>query len=273
MVSHVAHRARVPAPRTRAPSLGPVIVDCALYAGGRRLHRLDDLQVAMREAEKKDGFVWIGLHDPTAEEFDALAVGFELPALAIEDAVASHQRPKLERYGDLTFAVVKPVFYVDHVEVVEVSELAIFVGERFVIVVRHGITAIPAQVRESLEADPEMLQHGPSAVLHAILDRSVDQYLEVTAAIDVDLDEIEDQVFGDDPSSDHAERIYKLKREVQQFRRAVVPLVGPLTRLAEDDVPNVPADARPYFRDVQDHALHAAELVEAIEKALQDKNS
>ncbi len=222
----------------------------------------------MREAEKEDGFVWIGLHDPTAEEFDALAVGFELPQLAIEDAIASHQRPKLERYGSLTFAVVKPVFYVDHVEVVEVSELAIFVGERFVIVVRHGITTIPAQVRESLEADPEMLQHGPVAVLHAILDRSVDQYLEVTKAIDVDIDEIEDQVFGDDPGNDHAERIYKLKREVQQFRRAVVPLVGPLTRLADEVVPNIPAHARPYFRDVQDHALHAAELVEAADALL-----
>jgi len=245
-----------------------VIVDCALYAGGRRLHRLDDLRVAIREAEKEDGFVWIGLHDPTAEEFDAIAEGFELPELAIEDAIASHQRPKLERYGNLTFAVVKPVFYVDHVEVVEVSELAIFVGERFVIVVRHGITTIPAQVRSALEGDPEMLQHGPVAVLHAILDKSVDQYLEVTAAIDIDLDEIEDQVFGDDPGSDHAERIYKLKREVQQFRRAVVPLVGPLTRLADDDVPNVPAVARPYFRDVQDHALHAAELVEAADTLL-----
>ncbi|WP_426593916.1 magnesium and cobalt transport protein CorA [Cellulomonas sp. McL0617] len=245
-----------------------MIVDCALYAGGRRLHRLDDLQVAMREAEKEDGFVWIGLHDPTQEEFDALTVAFELPELAIEDAVASHQRPKLDRYGDLTFAVVKPVFYVDHVEVVEVSELAIFVGARFVIVVRHGVTTIPAQVREALEGDPEMLQHGPAAVLHGILDKAVDQYLDVTAAIEVDLDEIEDQVFGDDPGSDHAERIYKLKREVQQFRRAVVPLVGPLTRLADETVPNIPAYARPYFRDVQDHALHAAELVEAADTLL-----
>src|SRR5690349_8351669 len=124
----------------------------------------------MREAEKEDGFVWIGLHDPTHDEFAALADAFELPELAIEDAIASHQRPKLDRYGSLTFAVVKPVFYVDHVEVVEVSELAIFVGHRFAIVVRHGVTTIPAQVREALEADPEMLQHGPAAVLHGIMD-------------------------------------------------------------------------------------------------------
>jgi magnesium transporter len=222
----------------------------------------------MREAEKEGGFVWIGLVAPTADEFDAIAEGFDLPELAIEDAIRAHQRPKLERYSGVTFAVVKPVHYVDHVEVVEVSELAVFVGERFVIVVRHGDTTIPAQVRAALEADPEMLLHGPPAVLHGILDRSVDQYLDVTAAIDEDLDEIEDQVFGDDPGHDHAERIYKLKREVQQFRRAVVPLVGPLTRLAEEEVPCIPTYARPYFRDVQDHALRAAELIEAADALL-----
>ena len=243
-------------------------MDCALYSDGRRRHRLDDLRVALREAEKEDGFVWIGLVEPTADEFDAIAEGFELPELAIEDAIRAHQRPKLEQHGGVTFAVVKPVHYVDHVEVVEVSELAIFLGERFVIVVRHGDTTIPAQVRAGLEADPEMLLHGPSAVLHGIMDRTVDQYLEVTRAIDEDLDEIEDQVFGDDPSSEHAERIYKLKREVQQFRRAVVPLVDPLTRLAEHDVPCIPAYARPYFRDVQDHALRAAELIEAADALL-----
>lgn len=245
-----------------------MIVDCALYSDGRRRHRLDDLRVALREADAEGGFVWIGLVEPTADEFDAIAEGFELPQLAIEDAIRAHQRPKLERYGAVTFAVVKPVHYVDHVEVVEVSELAIFLGERFVIVVRHGDTTIPAQVRAALEDDPEMLLHGPPAVLHGILDRAVDQYLDVTRSIDEDLDEIEDQVFGDDPGHDHAERIYKLKREVQQFRRAVVPLVGPLTRLAEEEVPCIPSYARPYFRDVQDHALRAADLIEAADALL-----
>ncbi|WP_421742558.1 magnesium and cobalt transport protein CorA [Cellulomonas sp.] len=245
-----------------------MIVDCALYSAGRRRHHIDDLRLALQEAEAEDGFVWIGLVEPTAEEFDQLAKGFELPQLAIDDAIRAHQRPKLEQYGGVTFAVVKPVHYVDHVEVVEVSELAIFLGERFVIVVRHGDTTIPALVRAALEADPEMLQHGPPAVLHGILDKAVDQYLDVTAAIDEDLDQIEDQVFGDDPGNDHAERIYKLKREVQQFRRAVVPLVQPLTRLAEQQMPCIPAYSRPYFRDVQDHALRAAELIEAADALL-----
>ncbi|WP_291887828.1 magnesium and cobalt transport protein CorA [Cellulomonas sp.] len=245
-----------------------MIVDCALYTGGVRRHRLDDLFVAVREAEKDDGFVWVGLHEPTAEEFEALAAGFALPELAIEDAVCSHQRPKLERYGDVVFAVIKPVRYVDHVEVVEVGEIALFLGERFVIVVRHGDSTVPHRTRLSLEADPAMLVHGPAAVLHRMLDLTVDDYLDVTVAVDTDIDEIEDQVFGDEPGRDHAERIYKLKREVMLFRRAVVPLVGPLSRLVNDDIPWVQPVMRPYFRDVEDHALRAAELIEGQDAML-----
>ena len=203
-------------------------MDCALYSDGRRRHRLDDLTVALREAETKDGFVWIGLVEPTADEFDAIAEGFELPQLAIDDAIRAHQRPKLERYGGVTFAVVKPVHYVDHVEVVEVSELAVFLGDRFVIVVRHGETTIPAQVRAALEADPEMLLHGPPAVLHGLLDTAVDQYLEVVAAIDEDIDEIEDQVFGDDPG----QRPRPAHLQAQERGAAVPPGGGPPRRPA-----------------------------------------
>ncbi|MGY4644527.1 magnesium and cobalt transport protein CorA [Cellulomonas sp. URHB0016] len=245
-----------------------MIVDCALYTGGVRRHRLDDLFVAVREAEKDDGFVWVGLHEPTADEFDALAAGFALPALAIDDAVRAHQRPKLERYGDVTFVVIKPVRYVDHVEVVEVGEIAVFLGERFVIVVRHGDSTVPARTRAGLEAEPEVLVHGPAAVLHRMLDLTVDDYLEVTVAVDTDIDEIEDQVFGDEPGRDHAERIYKLKREVMMFRRAVVPLVGPLARLVNDDIPWVHPVMRPHFRDVEDHALRAAEHIEGQDALL-----
>lgn len=260
-------RVRAPA-RPAARSLGAVIVDCALYTGGVRRHRLDDLFVAVREAEKDDGFVWVGLHEPTADEFDALAAGFALPELAIDDAVRAHQRPKLERYGDVTFVVIKPVHYVDPVEVVEVGEIAVFLGERFVIVVRHGDSTVPHRTRLGLETEPEVLVHGPAAVLHRMLDLTVDDYLDVTASVDTDIDEIEDQVFGDEPGRDHAERIYKLKREVMLFRRAVVPLVGPLNRLVTEDIPGVEPVMRPYFRDVEDHALRAAELIEGQDALL-----
>ncbi|QHT57417.1 magnesium and cobalt transport protein CorA [Cellulomonas sp. H30R-01] len=245
-----------------------MIVDCALYTRGVRQHRLDDVFAAAQEAEHEDGFVWIGLVDPSADEFDALAEGFSLPELAIEDAIRAHQRPKLERYGDLTFAIVKPVRYVDHAEVVDVSELAVFVGHRFVVVVRHGDSRIPSRARQTLEGDAETMALGPWAVLHRLLDLTVDQYLEVARAVDVDLDEIEDQVFGSVPGEDHAERIYRLKSEVQQFRRAVVPLVGPVHRLASGQVPGIPGDLQEYFRDVEDHTLRVADSIEAADTLL-----
>jgi magnesium transporter len=245
-----------------------VIVDCALYTHGVRQHRLDDVFAAAREAERENGFVWIGLVDPSADEFDALIEGFSLPELAIEDAIRAHQRPKLERYPDLTFAIIKPVRYVDHAEVVDVSELAVFVGPRFVVVVRHGDSTVPARARRALEGDAETMALGPWAVLHRLLDLTVDEYLDVARDVDVDLDEIEDQVFGSPPGQDHAERIYRLKSEVQQFRRAVVPLVGPLHRLASGHVPGVPEEMQQFFRDVEDHALRVADSIEAADTLL-----
>ena len=244
-----------------------MIVDCALYTAGRGRHGVEDVAGALREAQLSGGFVWIGLFEPTAAEFADLATRFALPTLAVDDAVKAHQRPKLERYGDLTFAVVKPARYVDHEEVVEVSELAIFLGEHFVITVRHGISDVPALVRTEIETDAALLAHGPAGVLYRALDRAVDGYLEVVEAIGVDIDEIEEQVFGGQ-RGEHAERIYKLKREVLEFRRAVVPLTMPLQRLAGGEVPWVGTAAQPYFRDVHDHVLRAADAIEGYDDLL-----
>jgi magnesium transporter len=246
-----------------------VIVDCGVYAGGRRRPWSGDLQDALKTAADDGGFVWIGLSDPTAEEFAELHRQFDLPQLAVDDAVRAHQRPKLERYDSVTFAVVKPVVYVDREEVVQVSELAVFLGRDFIITVRHGGSEVPAQVRHDLEADPGVLAHGPAAVLYRVLDLVVDQYLAVVEAIGVDVDEIEEQVFGGE-RGEHAERIYKLKREVLEFRRAVVPLVQPLQRLVNGEVPWVGAEAQPYFRDVHDHVLRAADAIEGYDNLLSD---
>ncbi|WP_396134578.1 magnesium and cobalt transport protein CorA [Cellulomonas sp. ATA003] len=211
--------------------------------------------------------MWIGLSQPTAAEFATLQRELDLPQLAVEDAVKAHQRPKLERYDDLTFAVVKPARYVDHDEVVRMSELAIFLGPHVILTVRHGETDVPAQVRRDLEADPELLAHGPAAVLYRCLDLVVDEYLSIVGSIGVDVDEIEDQVFGGVPG-EHAERIYKLKREVLEFRRAVVPLVAPVQQLVDGTVPGVGPDARRNFRDVHDHLLRAADAIEGYDALL-----
>jgi magnesium transporter len=244
-----------------------VIVDCAVYAEGRRRPGDADVASARATATADGGFVWIGLSEPTAAEFAELASQFELPQLAVDDAVKAHQRPKLERYGDLTFAVVKPARYVDHDEVVDLSELAIFLGRDFVITVRHGFTEAPARARQDLEGDPGLLAHGPASVLHRVLDLVVDDYLDVVDAIEVDVDQIEAQVFSG-VAGERAERIYKLKREVLDFRRAVVPLVHPLQRLVSGEVPGVGPETLPYFRDVHDHLLRAADAVEGYDNLL-----
>jgi len=244
-----------------------VIVDCGVYSDGRRRPGSSDVVQALAEATAENGFVWIGLSQPTAEEFAALQGQFRLPQLAVDDAVRAHQRPKLERYDGVTFAVVKPARYVDRDEVVEFGELAMFLGRDFIITVRHGDTEIPARVRHDLEADRDVLAHGPAAVLYRALDLVVDDYLAVVEAIGVDIDEIEEQVFGG-VAGEHAERIYKLKREVLEFRRAVVPLVNPLQRLVGGEVPGVAADAQPYFRDVHDHVLRAADAIEGYDNLL-----
>lgn len=247
-----------------------LIVSCGLYQDGERRQDVNDIPEALATADEEGGFVWIGLWEPTEDEFAELAAQFDLPALAVEDAVSAHQRPKLERYGrDLLFAIVKPVHYVDSSEMVEVAELAVFVGPHFVITVRHGRTDIPATARRRLEADPARLAAGPGAVLHEIMDLAVDDYLSAAVSIEVDIDEIEEQVFGGD-RADHSERIYKLKREVLEFRRAATPIVTPLHQLAEQHHFRLDEDVRLRFRDVHDHALRASEAIEQFNALLTD---
>ena len=273
-----ARRRRTPA--APAPAVTPVrsaavreletvVGDCAVYtAKGRTPGRLTLAQAT----EQTEGFTWIGLQEPTAQEFEAIAERFGLPPLAVQDAVHAHQRPKLDLYDEVAFVVLKPVRYLDSDEVIESSELAVFVGGDFVVTVRHGASDVLRRVRteyDQAHVGDALLGHGPFGVLYRALDLAVDAYEEVAHAIDNDVDEIEEQVFGGDVD-DHTQRIYKLKREVLEFRRAVVPLAGPLERLSDGQVPGVPEALLPYFRDVQDHALRAADLIESHDRMLTD---
>ena len=251
-----------------AVPLEGVVADCAVYDGGRRRSGRLTLPDAPRAARTvRDGFVWLGLVEPTAEQIAAVAAEFELPALAVEDAVKAHQRPKLERYGDVLFVVVKPVRYIDHVEIVEVDEVAVFLGPRFVVTVRHGDNAVVGRVRRELDADGDLPAGGPAAVLHRLLDTVVDGYAEVAAQIDVDVSDIEVQVFGGDPS-DHSERIYKLKREVLQFRSAVLPLAPAVEELAAGRVRGVDPRTAEHFRDVHDHLLRVGDRIDGYDNLL-----
>jgi magnesium transporter len=245
-----------------------MIVDCAVYSGGRRRSGDAGPAEALAAAGRlRGGFVWLGIHDPDPAEFDRVVADFGLHPLAVEDALHAHQRPKLERYGDTLFVVLKTARYVDPREVVDIGQVVLFVGPRFVVTVRHGAACGLTPVRARLEAAPELLRHGPSAVLHAVMDQVVDDYADVLRGVENDIDEIEQAVFST-VRRNHAERIFKLKREVLDFRRAVAPLADPLDLLQSGGIPGIEADIRPYFRDVNDHVVRVREQIEAFETLL-----
>ncbi|MGY1437814.1 magnesium and cobalt transport protein CorA [Streptomyces reniochalinae] len=258
------------------PSMSSAVVDCAAYLDGRRETETrspaDALcRVRSAEGQSRDGFVWIGLHEPTEEEFSGIAQEYGLHPLAVEDAVHAHQRPKLERYDESLFTVFKTIHYVEHAEltatseVVETGEVMCFTGRDYIITVRHGGQGSLRALRHHLEDDPELLGKGPSAVLHAIADQTVDGYLAVADAVQDDIDEVEIEVFSDRTGGGKrggdASRIYQLKREVLEFKRAVSPLMRPMQTLSERPVRLVDPDIQKYFRDVADHLTRVNEQV------------
>jgi magnesium transporter len=251
-----------------------VIVDCAIYKGGHRTEGPADFSDALDQARQDgDSFLWIGLHEPTPEEFDLVAGEFGLHPLAVEDALTAHQRPKLEVYDDSLFLVLKPVTYHDQADTVSAEELMIFLGDSFVVTVRHGEGNPLKEVRRRLEEAPEVLAHGPCAVMYAVSDATVDRYVDVASELHVDLEQLEEEIFDPDGGSEAknlAGRIYGFKRQVMEFRRATVPLADPMQRLALAGVPFVSAKSQPFFRDVSDHLIRANEQVEALDRLLTD---
>ena len=244
-----------------------MIVDCAIYEDGKRRDGHVDPARAYDERHQPGKFVWIGLYEPTEGEFDSLRREFNLHPLAVEDAIHAHQRPKLEVYEGMLFIVLKTARYVDPTEVIELGELLVFLGDDFVITVRHGEASSLAPVREELERDPQHLRRGPGAVLHAILDRVVDDYQPAIEGLDTDIDEVEEELFSAGRSNP-AERIYRLQREVLSFRKATAPLVDPVARLAEGKYGHIHPEIHDYFRDVNDHLIRARDQLDAMRDLL-----
>jgi magnesium transporter len=236
-----------------------MIVDAALYREGIRLPGPFVLEGAHEFCNGTNTFAWIGLYEPTEEEFEAVRREFGLHELSVEDAIHAHQRPKLEIYDDTLFVVLKPARYVDTVEVVDFGEILLFVGEDFVVAVRHREASRLVEVRKALEAKPQELALGPSAVLHAVVDKVVDDYSEVLAGVEGDIGELEAQVFssGEAPT----ERIYKLKREVLQFHQATQPFLEPLDRLVSGGFLALRPELGEYFRNSHDHLLRVVERI------------
>ncbi len=244
-----------------------MIVDCAIYEEGKRRDGQVGLEHAYDVRHEPGKFVWIGLYEPTEEEFASLRREFNLHPLAVEDAIHAHQRPKVEVYEDMVFLVLKTARYVDPTEVIELGELLVFLGDDYIITVRHGEASSLKPVREALEEDPGHLRHGPGAVLHAILDRVVDDYSPAIQGLETDIDEVEDQLFSGERTNP-AERIYRLQREVLQFRKATAPLVEPMERLAHGQYSQIHPEIREYFRDVNDHLIRTRDQLDAMRDLL-----
>jgi magnesium transporter len=259
-----------PRPAAAAP-VEQSVVAAAIYRDGRRVDSpLTVAEAAPRRLRDQPGtMAWIGLYRPAEAQLLAVAEEFGLHELAVEDAIVAHQRPKLERYGDTLFVVLRAARYLDEVEEVEFGEIHVFVGSNFVLTVRHSQAPDLAAVRRRMEGDPDLLRFGPEAVLYAILDGVVDGYAPVVAGLQNDIDEIETEVFGGDPKV--SRRIYELSREVIEFQRATSPLLGILDGLmAGFEKYETDEELQRYLRDVADHATTVAERVDGFRQMLAD---
>jgi magnesium transporter len=251
-------------------SLAIVIVDSAVYSKGARVHvgcavhDYADLRAAAREPHD---FVWVGLADPTPGELDDVAKAFGLHPLAVEDALNAHQRPKVDRYDGSLFITLRTVWYIDEQDAVETGEINMFVGPDYVVTVRHGEGSELHTRRVDLESDAKTLGHGPFAVVYTVCDRVVDDYEAVATSLTEDVDEVEGSVFSPDRTNDSV-RIYALKREIAEMRRAVLPLKEPMRQFAEGRVEGIGEDARPFFADVYDHVARTAEVIDGLDNLL-----
>jgi magnesium transporter len=245
---------------------GPVVA-CAAYAGGCRVAdvAIEDISEVLTQ---EDRFVWIGLYEPDEPLLKEVQAEFGLHDLAIEDAHLAHQRPKLERYGDSLFIALRTAQPDREQGRIAFGETHLFVGARYVVSVRHGASLSYADVRTRCEASPQLLAKGPGFVLHAIMDFVVDQYFPIVDSLEDDLETLEAHIFGAAVSRDTTMRIYTLKRDLLEIKRGVSPLVDICNRLMRTDLDLIPDDARPYFRDVYDHAIRLSEKVDGLRELL-----
>lgn len=244
-----------------------MIVDCAVYENGSRRGGSLPIIGSRAAAAEAGGFVWLGLYEPTEEEFADATAEFDFHEMAVEDALVAHQRPKLDLYDDSILIVLKTARYLDDEEAVEFGEILVLLGTSFIVVVRHGAAAPLTAVRRRLEADPAILGLGPSAVLYGILDAVVDGYVPVVEGLDKDITEVEKDVFSSDRNNP-AERIYFLKREVLEFQQAVASLLEPIDRLARAHRTYINEHLSEYLRDVHDHLLRIAQDVSSFRELL-----
>lgn len=242
------------------------IINCAAYSGGRRVADVE-LQRVHEVLKEPDQFVWIALHEPSEEVLLQVQQEFGLHDLAVEDAHHAHQRPKIELYGDTVFVVMRTA-RINAERKIEFGETHFFVGENFIVTVRHRSNVSYANVRTNCESSPHLLSKGQGFALYAVMDFIVDQYFPVVHELELMLEEVEDQIFNGKPNRESTEQIYQLKRELLEVKRSISPLVDVCNRLMRFDIKCISDETRPYFRDVYDHVVRISEMVENTRELL-----
>jgi magnesium transporter len=243
------------------------VVNCAAYAGGRRVADVEVKHIS-EVLKQEDRFIWIGLHEPNEDLLRQVQQEFGLHDLAIEDAHSAHQRPKLERYGDSLFVVLRTAQMQKEQARIHFGETHIFVGPRYIVSVRHGSALSYKAVRSRCEATPQLLCQGPGFVLYALMDFIVDQYFPIVNTLEDDLEALEEAVFDEAVNRETTMRIYELKRNLLELKRAVSPLVDICNRLVRFDLEFIPEISRPYFRDVYDHVIRINEMIDTTRELL-----
>ena len=243
------------------------LVKSVAYAGGVSLGEVSipDISEVLKQPDR---FVWVGLFEPDDEMLAEMQQEFSLHDLAIEDAARAHQRPKLERYGDSIFVVLRTAHLDSATGGIDYGETHLFVGANYIVSVRHGGSLPYTEVRTRCEASPDLLAKGPGFVLYALMDFIVDQYFPLIDSFEDKLAALEDNIFSQTLPRETTERIYQLKRDLLEVKRAVVPLVDMCNRLVRADVALIPDDARVYFRDIYDHAIRINEMIDTLRELL-----
>lgn len=244
-----------------------MIVDYALYQNGRRYREPSNLGELISKARTEGGFVWLGLAEPTTAEFEKISEDFQIHPLAVEDAVAAHQRPKFEEFPNVQAMVLKTAFYEEKGSLISTGEILCIIGDFFIVVVRHGNGTPLVNTRHYLEENPDHLAKGPYAVLHAILDHVIDCYIDISVELENDVIQAEQKVFGETRES-ASQEIYLLKREVIEFRHAIDPLLAPLQNIASIGARHIPAELTPFFRDTLDHLSRASDAAAGLDSLL-----
>ncbi|MEO8277016.1 MAG: magnesium/cobalt transporter CorA [Thermoanaerobaculia bacterium] len=245
------------------PATAPGVIDCASYRNGARVATLtlDEIPAALTDPSL---FVWLGLYEPDEALLDRIQLAFGLHDLAIEDAHRAHQRPKVERYGDSLFVVLRTAQFAGDPQELAFGETHLFLGPQYVVTVRHGSLRSHIGLRGRCEIEPEHLALGPGYVLYAVLDFVVDRFFPILEELEDQFDRIETDVFDGDSSRETTAELYHFSRKLLSLRRAVVPLLDVVLRLERLEGPPLPESMQVYFRDVHDHLLRCQEQLDEL---------